>query len=164
MIKVETLPNGYSLKFDGMTQKYGYMYFTPEKLLEGFMLHIGLEMTDMLDTDTMQDFIVTAMNWRDNKKCVKEIEKLTLELRKMTGRRASLARQLILERNRYIAIMEDVSSAIVEFKDYQDKNIKKRLEKILSGKKKQMPLTLQGLGVKDDDFIEEDTEEEVDDE
>ena len=164
MIKVETLPNGYSLKFDGMTQKGGYMYFTPEKLLEGFMLHIGLEMTDMLDTDTMQDFIVTAMNWRDNKKCVKEIEKLTLELRKMTGRRASLARQLILERNRYIAIMEDVSSAIVEFKDYQDKNIKKRLEKILSGKKKQMPLTLQGLGVKDDDFIEEDTEEEVDDE
>lgn len=160
MIKVETLPNGYSLKFDGMTQKGGYMYFTPEKLLEGFMLHIGLEMTDMLDTDTMQDFIVTAMNWRDNKKCVKEIEKLTLELRKMTGRRASLARQLILERNRYIAIMEDVSSAIVELKDHPDKNIKKRLEKILSGKKKPMPLTLRGLGVKDEDFIEEETDED----
>ena len=78
----------------------------------------------------------------------------------MTGRRASLARQLILERNRYIAIIEDVSSAIVELKDHPDKNIKKRLEKILSGKKKPMPLTLHGLGVKDEDFIEEETDED----
>ena len=124
------------------------------------MLHIGLEMTDQLNTETMQDFIVTAMNWRDNKKCVKEIGRLTLDLQKMTGRRASLARQLILERNRYIAIIEDVSSAIVELKDHPDKNIKKRLEKILSGKKKPMTLTLRGLGVKDEDFIEEETDED----
>lgn len=160
LINVETLPNGYSLKFDGMSQNGGYLYFTPEKLLEGFMLHIGLEITDQLNTETMQDFIVTAMNWRDNKKCVKEIGRLTLDLQKMTGRRASLARQLILERNRYIAIIEDVSSAIVELKDHPDKNIKKRLEKILSGKKKPMPLTLRGLGVKDEDFIEEETDED----
>lgn len=160
LINVETLPNGYSLKFDGMSQNGGYLYFTPEKLLEGFMLHIGLNMTDQLNTETMQDFIVTAMNWRDNKKCVKEIGRLTLDLQKMTGRRASLARQLVLERNRYIAIIEDVSSAIVELKDHPDKNIKKRLEKILSGKKKPMPLTLRGLGVKDEDFIEEETDED----
>ena len=160
LIEVETLPNGYSLKFDGMTKKGGYMYFTPEKLLEGFMLHIGLNMTDQLNTDTMQDFIVAACNWKDNQDCVKEIERLKNALRLMTGRRAALARTMIQERNRYIALMDDVGSAIAEMKDYPDKDIKARLEKILKGKKKQLPLSLKGLGVNDDDFIEEETDED----
>ena len=59
MIRVETLPNGYCLKFDGMKNPTGYMYFTPEALLEGFMLHIGLGITEQLNTETMQDFLVT---------------------------------------------------------------------------------------------------------
>ena len=160
LIDVETLPNGYSLKFDGMKQQGGYMYFTPEQLLEGFMAHIGLEMTDQLNMETIQDFLVTAINWRDNKACVKEIERLKNALRLMTGRRASLARTMIQERNRYIALMDDVGSAIAELKDYPDKDIKARLEKIMKGKKKQMPLSLKGLGVNDDDFIEEETDEE----
>ena len=163
MIDVDTLPNGYSLKFDGMKQQGGYMYFTPEQLLEGFMAHIGLEMTDQLNMDTIQDFLVTAINWRDNKACVKEIERLKNALRLMTGRRAALARTMIQERNRYIALMDDIGSTIAELKDYPDKDIKARLEKILKGKKKQLPLSLKGLGVNDDDFIEEETDEEDDD-
>ena len=162
LIDVETLPNGYSLKFDGMTKKGGYMYFTPEKLLEGFMLHIGLNMTDQLNTETMQDFIVAACNWKDNKDCVKEIERLKNALRLMTGRRASLARQMIQERNRYNGIIDDVGSMIAELKDYPDKDIKKRLEKVLKGKKRMPQLSLQGLGVNDEDFIEEETDEDDD--
>lgn len=163
LIDVETLPNGYSLKFDGMKQQGGYMYFTPEQLLEGFMAHIGLEMTDQLNMETIQDFLVTAMNWKDNKECVKEIERLKNALRLMTGRRASLARQMIQERNRYNGIIDDVGSMIAELKDYPDKDIKKRLEKVLKGKKRMPQLSLQGLGVNDDDFIEEETDEEDDD-
>ena len=163
LIDVETLPNGYSLKFDGMKQQGGYMYFTPEQLLEGFMAHIGLEMTDQLNMETIQDFLVTAMNWKDNKECVKEIERLKNALRLMTGRRAALARTMIQERNRYIALMDDVGSAIAEMKDYPDKDIKKRLEIVLKGKKRMPQLSLQGLGVNDDDFIEEETDEEDDD-
>ena len=87
-IDVDTLPNGYSLKFDGMKQQGGYMYFTPEQLLEGFMAHIGLEMTDQLNMETIRDFLVTAIKWKDNKACVKEIERLKNALRLMTGRRA----------------------------------------------------------------------------
>ena len=160
LIDVETLPNGYSLKFDGMKQQGGYMYFTPEQLLEGFMAHIGLEMTDQLNMETIQDFLVTAMNWKDNKECVKEIERLKNALRLMTGRRASLARQMIQERNRYNGIIDDVGSMIAELKDYPDKDIKKRLEKVLKGKKRMPQLSLQGLGVNDDDFIEEETDED----
>ena len=162
LIDVETLPNGYSLKFDGMKQQGGYMYFTPEQLLEGFMAHIGLEMTDQLNMETIQDFLVTAINWKDNKDCVKEIERLKNALRLMTGRRASLARQMIQERNRYNGIIDDVGSMIAELKDYPDKDIKKRLEKVLKGKKRMPQLSLQGLGVNDDDFIEEETDEDDD--
>ena len=61
-IEVRMLPNGYSLKFDGMRQSEGYMYFSKEKLLEGFMLHIGLEITEELSVENMQDFLVATMN------------------------------------------------------------------------------------------------------
>lgn len=44
--------------------------------------------------------------------------------------------------------------------DYPDKHIKERIEKILKGKKKQKPLTLQGLGVDENDFLEEKNEED----
>ena len=156
LIEVETLPNGYSLKFDGMIKKDGYMYFTPEQLLEGFMAHIGLEMTDQLNMETIQDFLATAINWRDNKACVKEIEHLNGVIRQLSIKRSAIARTLIQEREKYIILMDDVSSAISELKDYPDKNIKARLEKILKGKKKQQHLSMQGLGVKNDVFNEDD--------
>ena len=44
-ITVQTLPNGYSLNFDGDRQN-GYMYFNENDLLKGFMIHIGLNMTE----------------------------------------------------------------------------------------------------------------------
>lgn len=140
MIKVETLPNGYSLKFDGMSKKGGYMYFSPEKLLKGFMLHIGLEMTDQLNTETMDDFIVAAINWKDNKECVKEIERLTRELRLMTGKRASLARRLILERNRHIALYDAIGSLLKETKENTEKDLRKSLEKDDEGEEEYVPV------------------------
>ena len=160
MIAVEPLPNGYSLKFDGMTKQNGYMYFTPEKLLEGFMLHIGLHMTDELNTETMQDFIVAACNWNDNKKCVKEIERLKHSLRIMTGKRAAIAKQLVVERNRHIAITDDVNSLISEIKDYPDKYLRERVKKIMNNKTKLIPISLEKLGVKYSDFLDDDPENE----
>ena len=160
MIKVDTLPNGYSLDYDGMGQKGGYMYHSKEELLYGFMAHIGLDITDQLNMETIQDFLVTAINWRDNKKCVKEIEKLTQALRMVRGRRAALAKTAIRERNRYIQLVDDINSLISELKAYPDKDVKRRVDKMLSGRKKMPALTLQGLGVEDDDFIEENEEDE----
>jgi hypothetical protein len=37
-IEVRTLANGYSLSIEGHKQEY--MYFSPEKLMEGVMVHI----------------------------------------------------------------------------------------------------------------------------
>ena len=157
-IEVETRPNGYSLKFDGMKQSGGHMYFTPEKLLEGFMLHIGLEMTEQLDIDTMQDFIVAACNWKDNKKCVQEIERLTAELKKALRSRAYYAKLLCTERYRYNSLVDDILKAQKDLKDYPDKDIKGKLERLLKGRKRNVELTLDGLGVRYDDTIGEDDE------
>ncbi|MBR2881235.1 MAG: hypothetical protein IKB96_02590, partial [Prevotella sp.] len=104
-ITVLTLQNGYSLTYEGMKPTNGHMYFTPEQLLEGFMLHIGLEMTEQLDIDTMQDFIVAACNWKDNAKCIQEIEKLNTQVNGLRLRRNGLATNLIAERNRLLTMV-----------------------------------------------------------
>ena len=163
LINVETLPNGYSLKFDGMTQKGGYMYFTPEQLLEGFMAHIGLEMTDQLNMDTIQDFLVTAINWKDNKACVKEIERLTHELKMMRGKRDALARRLMSERNHYISLMDSVNSIMADTKANPDKDLRKELTKLMKGLKKLPQLTLQSLGVNPDEAADDEPNDEDDD-
>lgn len=159
MIKVETLPNGYSLEFDGMSKKGGYMYFTPEKLLKGFMLHIGLEMADQLNTETMDDFIVAAINWKDNKECVKEIERLTTALKVLGVKRVSLAKRLITERNRHIALYNTIGTMLKE-----SNNLERDLTKLLKDRTKVTPMTLSGLGITAEDLNNEPEEdEEVDD-
>ena len=115
-ITVLTVPNGYTLTYDGMKPAGGHMYFTPEQLLEGFMLHIGLEMTEQLDIDTMQDFIVAACNWKDNAKCIQEIEKLNTQVNGLRLRRNGLATKLIAERNRLLTMVEAIRKMEKKFK------------------------------------------------
>ena len=119
MIKVETLPNGYALRFDGMKND-GYMYFTPAKLLEGFMLHIGLDMTEELDIETMQDFIVAATQWNDNKKCIGEIERLNAELKSLAYNRMIIANKLIMERKRLLTLRDAISKMATKYKGLKD--------------------------------------------
>lgn len=147
-ITVQTLPNGYSLTFDGMKQSNGYMYFTEEKLLEGFMLHIGLHMTDQLNTETMQDFIVAAMNWNDNEKNVKEIGRMTAQLKTAGNMRVALAKRLIAERERFVKLVEAISKLANEFKG--DKKKQERLYTIIKNYTKTKPYTLKDLGITSD--------------
>jgi len=159
MIKVDTLANGYSLKYEGMTQKNGFFYFTPSKLLEGFMLHIGLEVTQQLNPELMQDFIVAAINWKENEKCVKEIERLTTAMKVLEVKRVSLAKRLITERNRHIALYNTIGTMLKE-----SDNLKKDLTKLLKDRTKVKPMTMHGLGITADDLNNEpDDDEEVDD-
>lgn len=69
-ICVETLPNGYSLTFDGMQQSGGYMYFNTVDLVRGIMLHIGLEMTSAINMDAIDGFVTAVTNWNETEKCI----------------------------------------------------------------------------------------------
>ena len=59
-IKIETLPNGYSLDVDN--QKY--MYHSLEGLIEGFMFHAGLGEKPYCNKEFIKDFLATAIAWK----------------------------------------------------------------------------------------------------
>ena len=144
MIHVETLPNGYSLTFDGMKNE-GYMYFTPSKLLEGFMLHIGLNMTEELDIETMQDFIVAATQWNDNKKCLEEIKNLNDKIKLLESSRRSIANKAIIERNRLLTMRDGIEKLTIKFKNLKD--VCTPLTTLIKNSVAMKPLTLKSLGV-----------------
>ena len=159
-IEVKTLPNGYSLDFDG-AHANGFMYYSADKLLEGFMLHIGLHMTEQLDMDTMQDFITTAMNWRDNEKCIREIERLKRELTTMTNRRNDLAKRLVDERRDYLSIRAAVENINKEAKNPFGSDMVSNMAGIaLHTHKPKATLSLKNLGVGTDAIIPDDEEDD----
>ena len=143
------LNNGYCLKFDGMKEPGGYMYFSPEKLLEGFMVHIGLEELDALDTTTMQDFIVSAASWKEKKECMAEIERLNRQNKQIQRQRNKIAQQLVNERRTLL----DYASGIEE--------LKKVLNKIALPVQSRKPLTLESLGIKSDSIIDDGEDDET---
>ena len=101
-ISVKTLPNGYSLSIEG--HKHEYMYFSPEKLLEGIMVHVGLKMTEELSTDTIKNFIDSALEWNNQKASRKEIKKAEREMDKVNRKYRALANRLIKERHRMLRL------------------------------------------------------------
>ena len=101
-ISMSTLPNGYSLSIEG--HKHEYMYFSPEKLLEGMMVHVGLKMTEQLDTDTIKSFIDSALEWNNQKANRKEFQKWERELDKVNRKCRALANRLINERHRMLRL------------------------------------------------------------
>ena len=157
MITVNTLPNGYVLKADGMKKPEGFLYFSPQKLLEGFMCHIGLKMTDELNTDLMKEFIIGAINYSSNEKCIKEIERLKAEVKAITRSRNGMARRFIEERTRLlkvIDIVEELELYVKKENRTEYNNLRKRLPRV-------KPLTLEELGITDDDTEDdEDVDEE----
>ena len=148
-ITIEMLNNGYCLKFDGMKEPGGYMYFSPEKLLEGFMVHIGLEELDALDTTTMQDFIVSAASWKEKKECMAEIERLNRQNKQIQRQRNKIAQQLVNERRTLL----DYASGIEE--------LKKVLNKIALPVQSRKPLSLESLGIKSDSISNDDEDDET---
>lgn len=115
-ICVSTLQNGYTLSFDGMNEKSGYMYFSIEDLLKGFMMHIGLNMTDQLDMDSVDAFLKAVIQWNDNKKCVAEIRRLTTQLNALKSWCNTLGKKLIKERQRLIDLTYLIDSIASEKK------------------------------------------------
>lgn len=101
-IKVCTHPNGYSLKVEGHKQEY--MYFSPEALVEGVMVHIGLKMTDQLSAEMIKSFIDSALEWNNLKASHSEITKLQRRVKDLEKIRLNAARKTIEERNRTLRL------------------------------------------------------------
>jgi hypothetical protein len=166
VITVETVPhgqepNGYVLKFTGAKQPDGYLYFSPNKLLEGFMLHIGLHMTEQLDTETMQDFIVAACNWKDTESCQKEIRDLQYKLRLTIQSRNSMARRLMEDRKRLVDMIGLIQGLATENKG--NKYLVNKLGAITKNMTKMRKYSAKELGITQEASTEDDTTEEDND-
>lgn len=59
-ISLLTVPNGYSLD----VENYKYMYHSLEGLIEGFLLHVGLEEFSYCNKEFIKDFLATAVAWK----------------------------------------------------------------------------------------------------
>ena len=101
-ISVKTLPNGYALSIEG--HRHEYMYFSPEKLLEGIMVHVGLKMTEELSTDTIKSFIESALEWNNQKAIRKELQKAQREMDRVNSKYRAVANRLIKERHRMLRL------------------------------------------------------------
>ena len=151
-ITVQTLPNGYALNFDGDRQK-GYMYFNVDDLLKGFMIHIGLNMTEQLSMENIDDFLVAVMNWNETGKCIKEMRRMEEEFNTARHNRNSIARQMVEERSKHLELVNGIKDLMAKLKDYPDKDIVNSLQKLIASRKAMKAITLSGLGVKSDDIL-----------
>ena len=158
-IEVNTVQNGYVLTFDGA--RHEFMYFTPEKLLEGFMMHIGLKMTEQLNMENVTDFLATAINWSDAEKRIKEIDRLKSALSAMTSKRNGLARQMRDERARYISLYNDLTIIRDAAKPSTDDMLKELTDTICKRHRDMPQLTIERLGVDSDDMANDEDDDEA---
>ena len=166
VITVETIPhgqepNGYVLKFTGAKQPGGYLYFTPDELLKGFMCHIGLKMTDQLNKETMNDFITAACNWKDTESCQKEIRNLQNKLRLTIISRNSMARRLMEDRKRLVDMIGLIQGLATENKG--NKYLVNKLNAITKNMTKMRKYSAKELGITQEASTEDDTTEEDND-
>ena len=157
-IEVHSVANGYVMTIEGHRQEY--MYFSPEKLMEGVMVHIGLKMTDQLSAETISSFIDSALQWNDLKKSTAEINRLKNELNNLRRNRNGLATRLIQERDRILVLLEFCRSVVIGKHGLTDAiaRLNSQVGK-LHGLNK---LTPKELGVKPDNITDYDGEEEED--
>lgn len=156
-IEVRTVPNGYMLTIEG--HKQPYMYFSPEKLMEGVMVHIGLKMTDQLSAETITSFIDSALQWNNLKKSTAEINRLKNQLNNLQRNRNGLAKRLMQERDRILMILEYCQAVVIGKHGLSDAiaKLNSQVGK-LHGLKK---LTPRELGITSADIVTD--EEEVED-
>ena len=159
-ISVITLPNGYALTFDGMRQPKGYMYFTLEDLLKGFMIHIGCGKTDQLDMSNIDDFLDAVLAYKDKDDCIEEIQRLQSQVDIAERRRNYMAKRLIFSRGQLVELVKDIDRLAFEYKNLS--SVSTELRKAIKKFSATKPLTLKDLGVTSDDIkdLEADETEE----
>jgi hypothetical protein len=111
-IELSTLPNGYSLEIDNK----GFMYFTLEKLLEGFFVHVGLEILSFIDKESIHDLIIACATYPNEGDAIKAVAKMEPEIealknarqrdietiRDLKSRNAKLAEQLAITKEKLL--------------------------------------------------------------
>ena len=105
-------------------------------------------MTDQLNMENIQDFLVAAMNWNEEQKNVKEIARLNSQVTMITNSRVSIAKRLMTERNKFVKLVADISSLANEFK--ANKEVRDRLNTLIKNYTKTKPYKLSDFNITTD--------------
>jgi hypothetical protein len=155
-IEIRTLANGYSLSIEGHKQEY--MYFTPDKLLEGFMVHVGLKMTEQLSPYTIKNFIDSALEWNNLKASHKELNKAKRETERVNRLYRSVAKRLIDERLRVLRLCRLAKDCVTGHHSLTDALAALHARAHLDGQLKR--LTIGDFDIKSDAIIDDDNDDE----
>ena len=156
-IEVHTLPNGYSLSIEGHKQEY--MYFTPEKLLEGFMVHVGLKMTEQLSTDTIKSFIDSALEWNNTKASHKELTKVKRDMDRLNNRYHNAVKRLIDERHRMLRLCQLAKNCVTGHHSLTDALAALHARAHQDGMLKE--LSLKDFDITSDQIVDEEDDDEA---
>ena len=77
-IKLETLPNGYSLEVGNKK----YMYFTLAELVSGFIVHVGMGIDDYMDKEELNDIVTVLLKLKPSKADIKKLARQEMLTRK----------------------------------------------------------------------------------
>lgn len=157
-IEVRTVANGYTLAIEGHKQEY--LYFSPEKLMEGVMVHIGLKMTEQLSPDTIKSFIDSALEWNNLKASHKELQKAQRETERINKLYRSLSKRLIDERKRMLRLCRLAKDCVTGHHSLTDALAALHARAHLDGRLKEF--TLKDFGISSDQIIDDDDETEAD--
>ena len=159
-IEVRTVANGYTLAIEGHKQEY--LYFSPEKLMEGVMVHVGLKMTEQLDPNTIKNFIDSALEWNNLKASHKELQKAQRETERVNRLYRSLARRMIEERHRVLRLCQLAKDCVVGHHSLTDALAALHARVHNDGQLKEF--TLADFGINGDEILIGDKPQEDDDE
>ena len=155
-IEVRTVANGYTLAIEGHKQEY--LYFSPEKLMEGVMVHIGLKMTEQLSPDTIKSFIDSALEWNNLKASHKELQNAQRETERVNRLYRNLAKRLIDERQRMLRLCRLAKDCVTGHHSLTDALAALHARAHLDGQLKEF--TLKDFGITSADILPDDDEEE----
>lgn len=155
-IEVRTVANGYTLAIDGHKQEY--LYFSPEKLMEGVMVHIGLKMTEQLSPDAIKSFIDSALEWNNLKASHKELQKAQRETERVNRLYRSLAKRLIDERKRMLRLCRLAKDCVSGHHSLTDALAALHARVHIDGQLKEF--TLNDFSITSDDILSDGEEEE----
>ena len=155
-ISVKTLPNGYSLSIEG--HRHEYMYFSPEKLLEGIMVHVGLKMTEELSTDTIKSFIDSAIEFHNQKASHKELQKAQREMDKVNRKYRALANKMIKERHRMLRLCNLAKACVTGHHSLTDALAALHARVHNDGQLKE--LSLADFGITSDQILDDEEDED----
>ena len=155
-IEIRSVNNGYTLSIEGHKQEY--MYFTPEKLLEGFMVHVGLKMTEQLSPDAIKSYIDSALEWNNLKASHKELQKAQRETERVNRLYRSLAKRMIDERQRVLRLCQLAKDCVTGHHSLTDALAALHARAHLDGQLKEF--TFADFGITSADILPDDEEEE----